>query len=333
MEVFRLVLNKSFSTLRIECPAALEDELVGRLYALGGAGSWSEPAGDSGRVRVHSFFADGSLPSAEELSALGAGDGDGEVRVGGFEPVAERDWAAEWRAGARPIEVGERFLVDPREPADVVGPVDAGGRFLLRLPARTAFGLGSHESTRLAVELLEASDVAGKRVLDVGTGSGILAFASLLLGARSVVAFDLDPAAALLLREYQELNDLRFPGFVGTMAALECGVGEETRLFVQDKTKTKTKTQAKTSIEGKDGKAGRGSFDLALVNVVPSEIVADLPALVRLLRPGGSALFSGVLAVELSRAVGAVEAVGLRERVPLRRVAGEWAAFVAEVPA
>ena len=171
--------------------------------------------------------------------------------------------------------------------------------------ARTAFGLGSHESTRLAVELLEAVGARGRRVLDVGTGSGILSFAALALGADRVVACDLDPAAALLLPRYQTLNAMRFPAFVGTLASLALGPPPAAA-------------------------AGLGRFDLALVNVVPSEIASDLAALRRALCPGALALFSGALAGELDVAIAAVERHGFRAVSSLRRVEGEWVAFATE---
>lgn len=294
--------EERFLTLRLEAPEELEEELVGRLHALGGAGSWTEPVG--GGVRIHAFFAAGGAPDARSLATLELGG----VRVGSLETVEARDWGATWREHARPLEVGARFLVDPREPAEVESPVEAGGRYLLRLPARTAFGLGSHESTRLAVELLEAVGVRGRRVVDVGTGSGILSFAALALGADDVVACDLDPAAALLLPRYQTLNAMRFPAFVGTLASLALGPPPAPATALR-------------------------SFDLALVNVVPSEIANDLDALRRALRPGALALFSGVLADELDAAIVAVERHGFREAAPLRRAEGEWAAFVAEAVA
>lgn len=279
-------------SVSIEAPARLEDELVALLWMHGGEGSWSESIGgpESGRVRIHGFVsgerADGRF--AELLTI------DPEVVVSPLVPVADRDWAAEWRRASGPIEVGERFLVDPREPDEIEAPVEPAGRILLRLPARTAFGMGSHASTRLAVELLESVEVAGRDVLDVGTGSGILAFAALALGARRVVALDLDPAAALLLPGYRALNGLAPAGYLGTLAAL----------------------------------AGRERFDVALVNVIPSEIVSELPRLSELLRPGATAIFSGILAAEAERALAAMAGAGFVERA--RRTSEEWVAFVAE---
>jgi ribosomal protein L11 methyltransferase len=280
--------------VRVEAPAELEDELLGELWALGCEGSWSQAVANCERVRLHAYFAADETPSAAELAArLARRRG---VTVAAAEPVAPRDWLAEWRDAARPIPVGARFLVDPREPGTVDRPVDAAGRWLLRLPARTAFGVGSHASTALAVELLETLDVAGDRALDVGTGTGILALAALRLGARAAVALDVDPAAALLLPAAQRLNGSRLLAFAGTAGAL--------------------------------GPAADGAFDLALVNVVPGEIAADLPRLGELVRAGGRAVFSGILVDESAAAAARIAAAGWRETA--RRESGEWIALVAE---
>lgn len=277
----------------------LEDELVAELWRLGGAGSWSEPARGPGRVRIHAFFDASDLPPAALLRArLERG---GEVTLAGPLAVEERDWLAEWRRTAGPIAVGRGFVVDPREPADAPEPFAAPGRRTLCLPARTAFGLGSHASTRLAVELLERLPVSGSRVLDVGTGSGILALAALALGARAVVAFDVDPAAALQLPAAMRRNRARCAGFAGSLLALAPGAGP-----------------------------GRG-FDLALVNVVPSEIAPELALLAAALRPGGAAIFSGILASEGGRALAALGAHGFRETG--RSGDEEWIAFATELAA
>jgi len=282
--------SQRFVDATFEAPGALEDELVGRLWALGSRGAWSEAVA-TGRIRLHVFFPAGAVPGADELVAAAGRDSD--VRLLAVVAAEERDWAAEWGAAAGPIPVGGRFVVDPGE-----GPArgEADGRFLLRLPARTAFGLGSHESTRLAVELLEREEVAGRRVLDVGTGSGILAFAAALLGAARVDACDVDPAAALVAEQYRRANRVeRVALWVGTLAAL----------------------------------APAEAYDLAVVNVVPAEIAADLPALARALAPAGRALFSGILAAELDEALAALAPHGLVETARLSE--GDWAAIATEV--
>jgi ribosomal protein L11 methyltransferase len=262
---------------------------VALLWAHGGLGSWSEAA-DEGRVRIHGFVAS----DCNELRLAKSLRIHPDVVVSRLEPVGDRDWAATWRRESGPIEVGNRFVVDPREPDEVDAPVEPDGRILLRLPARTAFGTGSHASTRLAVELLEALDVTGREVLDVGTGSGILSFAALALGARRAVACDLDPAAALLIPAYASMNAFRLSAFAGPLQALAAGA----------------------------------RFDLALVNVIPSEIADDLPRLAALVRTGGLAVFSGILETEAEHALAAVRAVGFAERS--RKRDGEWTAFVAE---
>ena len=281
--------------LVIDAPEAREDELAGRLWQLGCLGSWSEAgAGDGAVQRLHAVFAADAPPEAirRSLETIAG------VRVVDLSALPATDWNAAWRAAAQPIPVGDRFVVDPREPGDSSPAIEPGDRMLLRLPIRTAFGVGSHESTRLALELLERSHPAGKRVLDVGTGTGILGFAALRLGAASVVAFDLDPAAALLLPAYMTLNELRLLAYTGTLAALG---------------------------------PGAGAFDLALVNVLPHEIVGELPRLRELLAPGGRVVLSGLLGSEVAASLARLASLGLREVD--RRTAAEWTGLALEAAA
>jgi ribosomal protein L11 methyltransferase len=218
---------------------------------------------------------------------------------------------APYRARSIPFALGRSFTADPREPAFAAGePADdpggpelsprwSGGgggrggalavRRRLRLPARGAFGTGSHESTRLAVELLEDAGAEGRRVLDVGTGTGVLAFAALALGARSAVAFDSDPVAAFHARENSALNGLDPRLYAGRIDAL--------------------------------APAG-GGFDLVVVNVIPERIVPELPRVAAQLAPGGELIVSGMLTADGPRMLEEMAALGLAERG--RRSAGEW---------
>jgi ribosomal protein L11 methyltransferase len=287
-------------TLRLHVAVAADQEeaLSGWLWTHGGQGLvWMQPDGGDTASAAWLFFDAADAPDAEALRDLAAWCPG--AAAGDLERVEERDWLATWRAHAEPIEVARRFLVDPREPEEAGAPAETGDRFLLRLPARTAFGVGSHESTRLALELLEQVGSAGLRVLDVGTGTGILAFAAQLLGAAQVVAFDVDPAAALLCEQYRRMNNLRrVPVFCGSLGAL--------------------------SIDREDLR-----FDLALVNVVPSEIGPELELLGAALVRRGRALFSGILAEEGAAARDRLARNGFR--VIDERSAAEWVAFVAEL--
>jgi ribosomal protein L11 methyltransferase len=210
----------------------------------------------------------------------------------GLEEVVAGDWLAEYRRHAAPFPLGRRFLVDPREPGSHVE--DEAGRLLLRLPARQAFGTGSHESTGLVVEWLEDQDLAGERILDVGTGTGILAFVALHLGAHQVVAVEIDPVAAFMATINQTLNRMRFPLVIGGVAAL----------------------------------GRRAQFDAAVVNVLPHRIAADLERIAALIRPGGVAIFSGLLDESSDEVSKRLESFGLVSRQRLR--SGEWAAVVVE---
>ena len=198
-------------------PPEHEETFTADLWARGALGCEIRDHGE-----IVAYFPD---PPPEALLAWDLAEWRGRgVESGAQEALEERDWLAEYRSRASPIEVGRRFLVDPGDAADA-STVRSQGRWLLRIPARTAFGTGSHESTSLAVEWLEDLDLRGLDVLDGGTGSGILAFVALKLGARRATGFDIDPASALVARQNGELNrgelrDLRPQFFAGRPAAL-----------------------------------------------------------------------------------------------------------------
>jgi len=121
--------------------------------------------------------------------------------------VADEDWAANWKQHFKPLRVGKRLLICPSWEHDQPGSADV----VLRIDPGRAFGTGHHETTRLCLEWLEHwmehDDAPHSRtLLDVGTGSGILAMAGVLLGFQSVLGVDNDPEAIEVALENVEAN-------------------------------------------------------------------------------------------------------------------------------
>ncbi len=128
----------------------------------------------------------------ERFSAIGLSHAKIET-VG----VNEEDWANSWKAYYKPIKIGERLVIVPAwekyEPAE--------GELVVRMDPGMAFGTGTHETTRLVIRMLEKYTKAGCRMLDVGTGSGILAICASKLGAAECRAYDIDPMAVRVANE------------------------------------------------------------------------------------------------------------------------------------
>jgi len=118
-------------------------------------------------------------------------------------PVPSRDWLAEWKAELEGFPLGSGYFVLPTWKPDVETT-----RTVLRLDPEQAFGTGTHETTQLSVELLEDYVTEGCRVIDVGTGTGILSMVAAHEGACSVHAIDVDPAAVECARANLERNGL-----------------------------------------------------------------------------------------------------------------------------
>lgn len=264
-------------------PPSLEEHFSAELWLEGTVGvlSTSEP---DGRLRLEAWFEEGApVWEPGEWPARG-------VSLTIEEIIEEQDWFATWRSQAQPFAIGRTLFLDPREPEEELPEVPEGRR-LLRLPARAAFGTGSHESTSLALELLESMDLRGRRVLDVGTGTGVLSFAALLGGASLAVGYDVDPAAPFHARDNSGLNGLHPLLFAGRLAALR----------------------------------DAPLFDLALVNVVPEQILPEMPGVTGRLREGGEAVLSGILRERGRQVLDRMRGLGFLEVD--RREAGDWVAF------
>lgn len=128
----------------------------------------------------------------------------------------KEDWINNWKKYFKPIPVGEKLLIRPMWEEQL----DAQGRIVLDLEPGLAFGTGTHETTRLCLELLEKYIEPGTEFLDMGCGSGILSVAALLLGAKNAIGVDIDPLAVKTAIENAKSNKVgnRFTGICGNLA-------------------------------------------------------------------------------------------------------------------
>jgi ribosomal protein L11 methyltransferase len=284
----------SYTRWGLRLPEELEELVVAELWACGSLGMETRAAKPD-RVWIEAYFP-APLPAAARGFDFDRWRRRG-VELEADEPFAERDWLSSYRRGIELLDVGVRFRIDQRleeRPAlPAAAPVaDAGGRFTLKVPAQTAFGTGSHESTRLVLRWLEELDLDGLEVLDVGTGSGILSFAAELLGARRVVAFDRDGQAVCIARSNAALNGMSPLLFSGRLAALRA----------------------------------RPRFDLALVNILPEHVLGEMSRLTPLLRPGARLISSGHLLGWREQLLG--ELAGLGFSCLGEKTENDWVAFL-----
>jgi ribosomal protein L11 methyltransferase len=247
-----------------------------------------------------------------ELTLTDLRRGDAVAELCGIAELAAQDWLQEYRARAQPIAIG-RFVFDPRDwdpEADRSRAAAAGDRFCLVLPAEQAFGTGSHETTRMMVELLEALDgvgeVTGRLVLDVGSGSGILGLTARRLGARRVVGVEIDLVSTFVARRNAQRNAEALDFVAG---GVECLGG--------------------ASPAG--GEAGDDphvevpvvpGFGLILVNILPHRIAGQEAGIRRTLAPGGSLLLAGFLTDQRDEILGRWCGLGLTVHEVVHR--GDW---------
>lgn len=157
---------------------------------------------DRSRAIIHVYISPEENP-AEAIAFLGeryTAEGiDHKIETKGCE---EEDWLNNWRQYFHPTPIGEKLLIRPTWRDNY----DAGERIVLNIDPGLAFGTGNHETTRLCLETLEKYIHGGEKMLDVGCGSGILAIAGLLLGAKEALGVDIDQMAVKTAEENAQIN-------------------------------------------------------------------------------------------------------------------------------
>lgn len=170
---------------------------------------------DRTKAKVHIYISPEESPTEAVAFLRERYTAEGIANEIHLDPCVEEDWINNWKQYFKPIPVGEKLLIRPTwEEVE-----DAGGRTVLDLDPGLAFGTGTHETTRLCMELLEQYVTPGMEVLDVGCGSGILSVAALLLGAEKAVGVDIDELAVKTADENAEINHVadRFTGICGNL--------------------------------------------------------------------------------------------------------------------
>ncbi len=241
---------------------------------------------------IHAYFE--RPPSAEEIASLSSlGIGPPQV-----EQLGEADWVTMSQAGLQPIRAG-RFTV--HTPTHAPDP----DRINFEIDAGLAFGTGQHATTAgclSALDMLESNGCKFANIADVGTGTGLLAFAALALWPEAkCIATDVDPVAIDVARENAAINRVKLGHGVGELL-LAVADGMESPML-----------------------AARAPFDLIIANILAGPLIELAPDFAKALAPGGTVILAGLLDTQADAVVTAYEKLGL---TLTDRGSGEWPVLV-----
>ncbi len=261
-------MKKRFVSIPVEVDSPeFADRVAAEAYVAGAAGL--EERGSHLLIYAPANRADAVLQALRDC----AGNAVGDPTL-----LEDVDWTSAWREGLAVVEISPRLAIRPSF-LEHQGPA---GQATLVVDPGQAFGTGGHASTRLALALLDElapDELAESEVLDVGSGTGVLALAALALGARRAVAHDIDPLAVAAIRANAAAN----------------GLSEHVLVFT-----------------GPLGAIGSGSFDVVLANMLCTELLPLLGSIASRTRPQGVSIFSGLLEDDRDAMEGSLARVGFR---------------------
>ena len=241
---------------------------------------------------VHVYIEEGNNP-AEAVSfisdRLNAEKIDFRIETDG---CSEEDWADKWKAFFKPTPVGERLFVRPIW----IDDYDAGNRAVLNIEPGAAFGTGTHDTTRLCLETLDKIIKDGDTVLDIGCGSGILAIASMLLGATEGFGVDIDELAVKTAKGNGKMNGLDEP---------------ELKFVCGDLADKVTK-----------------QYDVVVANIVADIIILFSTQVRAFMKPGAKFIASGIIDTRADEVVTALQNAGLKLTERIEH--GGWVCLVCE---
>jgi ribosomal protein L11 methyltransferase len=279
-----------WNKLTLDVPDDLKDAVVGELSECGVAGVWEDSV-DSGAPRLVAYFAD---PVDLEFVETRIHEIFERARrkppIINQSQVEEQDWTEEWKKSYTSFPIGDDFFIIPSW-ADTHCPED---RLPILIDPGQAFGTGTHETTQLTMEALERWVERHHIVFDIGTGSGILAIASRLLGAKRVFACDIDPVAIHVAgQNFARNKDCDIISFCGSVESISTG-----------------------------------SVELLLANLTADVITELFPEFRRIMKTTGLAIFSGILNEQREEIIETCEKFHFRIHEEITR--GEWLVLVAE---
>jgi ribosomal protein L11 methyltransferase len=283
-------MARTYVEVRVTSDPALAEHLVAILGQIGFEGFWE----DEGALRAYIRSERWSPGMREEvestirLTARSSGSHQPQISVSTLE---QRNWNEEWERTIRPIAVTDHITIAPTWHPLQPQP----GQIILTIDPKMSFGTGYHESTRLVIGLIERYVRPGIRVLDVGTGTGVLAIAALKLGADSALAVDIDEWSFDNARENAQLNHV------------------EHRITVR---------------QGDISLAQGQVFHLVLANIQRTVLETMMGEIAALLTPGGIVLLSGLLRGDREAMLASLAVHGLR--LLEERSENEWIGLAAE---
>lgn len=223
------------------------------------------------RVRLKALF-DGAADPEELLRTVSAelsGELAQPLADASFETLADRAWEREWLKDFKPMRFGQRLWICPGgQQPDEEQLRGSPPPVLIELDPGLAFGTGTHPTTALCLEWLDAAQLAGKRVIDYGCGSGILAIAAARLGAAEVLAVDIDPQALLATRDNAERN--------GVARLIEARLIDD-------------------GVDERASDSRAAPADILLANILAGPLESLAPAFAARVRGGGRLVLSGIL--------------------------------------